>query len=300
MGRIPPRILLITAALLFSTGGAAIKATHLAAAPTAASRSWIAAVLLLVFLPEARRGWRWAVLPAALAYAGTLAFFVHATKLTTSANAIFLQSTAPLWMLILGPVVLRERLRRSDWMLGGAMAVGMSLFFAGQQDAQASAPNPALGNLFGAASGLSWALTLTGFRWLGRRGEEGSLAPVVAGNLLVVLFAAPSIVSLPSLGFANVQWTDLAVILYLGAVQIALAYACLLRGLHAVSAFEASALLLLEPVANPIWTWLFHHEQPTGFAIAGGVLILVATLLHVRFADPRSTAATGDVELPAV
>src|SRR5512134_191229 len=95
--RLSSRLAALAAAVLFSTGGAAIKATHLASWQVASFRSGIATLALLSLVGEARRGWSWRVLPSAAAYAATLITFVLATKLTTSANAVFLQSTAPLY-----------------------------------------------------------------------------------------------------------------------------------------------------------------------------------------------------------
>src|SRR5579864_4599742 len=108
------RLLLAAAALLFSTGGAAIKGATLTGWQVASFRSAIAAAVLYLALPEARRGWSWRIAPPAAAYAATLLTFVLATRLTTAANAIYLQSTAPLYLLLLGPLLLREPIRRSD------------------------------------------------------------------------------------------------------------------------------------------------------------------------------------------
>ena len=165
------RLLLIGAALLFSTGGAAIKAATLTGWQVASFRSGVAAVVLLAVLPEARRGWSWRLVPVGAAYAATLVLFVLATRLTTAANAIFLQSTAPLYLLLLGPWLLREPVRRSDLVYVLAVAGGMALLFLGTEQALATAPDPHRGNLLGVASGLAWALTVTGLRWLGRSGE---------------------------------------------------------------------------------------------------------------------------------
>ena len=102
----------LAAALLFSTGGAAIKACSLTGWQVAGFRSGVAAVALWLLVPGARRQWNWRTLLAGIFYAATLILFVTANKLTTSANAIFLQSTAPLYLLLLGPLVLREPVRR--------------------------------------------------------------------------------------------------------------------------------------------------------------------------------------------
>src|SRR5689334_9802429 len=108
------RLFLVVAAVLFSTGGTAIKAASLTGWQIASFRAGIAAAVLLCAIPEARRNWSLKLLPPAVAYATTLVTFALATRLTTSANAIFLQSTAPLFILLLGPWLLSERVHRSD------------------------------------------------------------------------------------------------------------------------------------------------------------------------------------------
>ncbi|MGB7761130.1 MAG: EamA family transporter, partial [Bryobacteraceae bacterium] len=161
------RLLLVAAAILFSTGGAAIKAATLTGWQVACFRSGVAAVVLLAVLPQARRGWNLRIAPVAAAYAATLIAFVMANRLTTSANAIFLQSTAPLYLLLLGPLLLQEPIRRAGLFYMLAVAAGLALFFAGSQPALATAPDPPRGNLVALFSGLAYALMLAGLRWLG-------------------------------------------------------------------------------------------------------------------------------------
>jgi len=270
------RLMLAGAALLFSTGGAAIKAATLTAWQVASFRSGVAAVFLLLALPEARRGWSWRIVPPAGAYAATLVLFVLANRLTTSANSIFLQSTAPLYLLLLGPWLLREPVRRSDLITIAAVAAGMALVFLGAQAIEATAPDPRRGNLIGIASGLTWALTITGLRWLGR-GREGSgaMATVAAGNVLGFLVALPMAVPVAAPSAANA-----AVILYLGILQIGLAYVLVTRAIRHVPALEATTVLLLEPAMNPLWSWLVHGETPGAAPLTGGALILTATMFN--------------------
>ena len=271
------RLQVIAAALLFSTGGAAIKLTSLDGWQVASFRSAIAAVVLFATIPRARTGWSWRLLPTAAAYAATLVTFVLATKMTTAANAIFLQSTAPLYILVLGPLLLGERVSRSDLVYVFVVAAGIALLFLDVQPVLATASDPKRGNLIAAGSGMSWALTIIGLRWIGRSDADATVATVVAGNLLACGAALP--LALPVMHLGRI---DLAVLLYLGAVQIGLAYALLTRAIRHVPAFEATTLLLLEPVMNPIWTWLVHGEQPGIVALAGGAIVLGATFVRIR------------------
>jgi drug/metabolite transporter, DME family len=282
------RIQLLAAAALFSTGGAAIKATALDAWQVAGFRSGVAALVLALLLPASRRIFRWKILLVAVAYAATLILFVTANKLTTAANTIFLQSTAPLYILLLGPFLLHERIRRSDLVFMGVVAVGMALFFVGTEEPVATAPNPALGNVLAAAAGVTWALTVMGLRWLGREeGENAALPTVVAGNVVAFLACLPW--ALPVTEAAAVDWL---VIGYLGAVQIGLAYLLLITGIRHVPALEASVLLLLEPALNPAWAWALLGERPSSWALVGGAIILLATLVRTwRDGRQRALAA---------
>lgn len=265
------RLWLLAAALLFSTGGAAIKGNSLTAWQVASYRSLVAALVLSLIFPETRRNWTRRHLVAGLAYAGTLIAFVGATKLTTAANATFLQATAPGYLAILGPLLLKERLRKSDLWLLLAVGTGMSLFFLASDPASATAPDPATGNLLGMLSGVCWAFTVTGLRWL----HEGGLKMVVVGSWLTFLLALPA--SLPIPVFTA---SDTVAVLYLGVIQVALAYYCLTKGIRSVPAFEAATLMLIEPAMNPVWTWMAMGERPGALSIAGGTLILTATLLN--------------------
>lgn len=278
-----PRLMVLGAALLFSTGGAAIKATTLDGWQTAGLRSLVAAIALVVLTREARNGWNWRVWPVGLAYALTLVSFVHATKLTTSANAIFLQSTAPAYLLLIGPLFLKESIRRRDLIFTAALVAGMVLLFTGAINPAATAPDPARGNLFAVFSGAAYAVALAGLRW---QSGGSALATVVAGNVLAFVISMPS--ALPVTSFTP---ADAAVLLYLGFIQIGLAYWLLTHGMKHVTAFEASTLLLLEPVANPVITWIFHGEKPGERALAGGAVILTATFVKLWFDRRQSLKA---------
>jgi drug/metabolite transporter (DMT)-like permease len=269
------RLLLLAAAILFSTGGAAIKAATLTSWQIASFRSAIAAVVLFGCLPQARKGWSWRVWPVGVTYAATLVLFVLATRLTTAANAIYLQSTAPLYVIVLGPVLLREIPRRADILFVASIALGMSLFFTVTEPAAASAPDPRLGNLLAAGTGLSWACTVTGLRWLGHhRKESAATATVVAGNLIGCLATLPM-----ALPVTAVSLADVLVVGYLGVFQIGLAYFFVATAIRHVPAFEATAILLVEPALNPVWAWLIQGERPAPASIAGGAIILLATAI---------------------
>ena len=288
------RLQLLGAAVLFSTGGAAIKATTLDAWQVAGFRSAVAAVAVFLLVPAARRGWSWHVLPVGAAYAATLVLFVTANKLTTSASAIFLQSAAPLYVLLLGPLLLKERVRGRDLAFMAPVALGLALFFVGADAPAHTAPDPARGNLLAALSGVFWAFTLVGLRWMGNRvGPEGSALPtVVAGNAIAFLACLPA--ALPVVGATTGDWVAIG---YLGVFQIGAAYLLLTSGIRHVPVLEASVLLLLEPALNPVWSWLAHGETPGLWSLAGGALILGATTFRTLWdagAERRTAMVRGD------
>jgi drug/metabolite transporter (DMT)-like permease len=133
---------------------------------------------------------------------------------------------------------------------------------------------------------------LAGLRWHGRKeGADSGLATVAAGNLIA--FAAALPMALPVHAFTT---KDAAVILYLGVAQVGLAYWCLTRAIRHVPAFEATTMLQLEPAMNPVWTWLAYGERPTPWALAGGALIVSATLVNTWAGRRPAGARRGRVK----
>lgn len=269
------RLHLLGAAALFSTGGAGIKATAMTSWQVASFRSAAAAVALLLFLRAAPPAWSPRAVAVGLAYGATMTLFVLGNKLTTAANTIFLQSTAPLYVLLIGPWLLRERLRRNDLYFMAALACGLALFFVGSQRPFATAPDPAAGNLLALLSGVSWAFTITGLRWLktgAGEADRATTAALVTGNFIAFLVCLPF-----ALPVEDAAPTDWLVVSALGAFQVGLSYVLLTSAVHHIGALEASLLLLVEPVLSPVWAWLLHGEQPGGWSLAGGAIILAAT-----------------------
>jgi drug/metabolite transporter (DMT)-like permease len=250
------RLQLAAAAVLFSTGGAAIKAADFVGWQITCLRSGIAAVAIWLIAPEARRGWTPWVLLVAIAYAATLTLFVLANRLTTSANTIYLQSTAPLYLLVLGPWLLKEPIRRQDVGFMLAVALGLALFFVSAEAPRATAPDP------------------------------------MRGNLLALLFCLPF-----SLPIGNSTPVDWALIAYLGVFQIAVAYVLVTSALSHIPALEASLILLIEPVFNPVWAWLVQGERPGFWALLGGAIILSATTIKGWLDARAHRAVVPPVEL---
>ena len=265
----------VAAAVLFSTGGAGIKAAAFSGVQVSALRSGIAALVLMLFV-RGHLTWSAPVLGVSLVYGSTLTLFVLGTKLTTAANAIFLQSTYPLYVLLLSPFLLGERIGRRDMLYLAAVGAGLLLCVIGRPPATITAPNPTLGNVFAILSGVAWAMTLLGLRYVERDATERSpaMAAVITGNALASLAALPFAWPLPMASAS--EW---ATIVYLGVFQIGLAYIFLTKAVGRLPALEISLLLLLEPVLNPVWAWLVRGERPGTWTIAGGAIIILVTAL---------------------
>lgn len=278
------RLELLTAALLFSSGGAAIKYCSLTNWQVAGFRSGLAALLFLVVLPRSRPPWTGRTLATGASYATMLVLFVTGSKLTTAANTIFLQSTAPLYVAVLGPWLLHEQTARRDLGFMLALAVGLALVVLDAPAPSAIAPRPQLGNLLAAATGPALAFTLVGLRAAGR-GQSRHASPeaaIASGNILACLACLPW--ALPVVDAHAGDWLTVG---FLGFFQVGLAYVLVTRAVRHLRALEASLLLLLEPALNPVWTWLVHGEVPGPLALAGGAIILAATALNAVTAAER-------------
>lgn len=256
-------LLVAAAALLWSTGGIGIKWLSEPPLKIAFYRSATAAVaLFLIFRP---RVWRWtpAFLVGIGSYAACLTTFVLATKWTSAANAIFLQYSGVVWVLLLSPFVLKEPFHRRDAIAVGIALLGMTLFFLGKFESRGYA-----GEITALVSSVFFAILVLALR--GERGG-GAEAVVTYGNVLAALAILPFV------------WGELAVtpqsalvLTFLGVVQIGGAYALFVAGLRDVTATQASLVGMLEPISNPIWVLLFLGERPGPFSILGGAIVLGA------------------------
>lgn len=270
---VPPSLRLILAAALFATGGALLKMCEFPSLQRAGTRAAIAALTIFILLPAARRLPNARILRLVPAYFGATCLFVVANSLTTAANAIFLQSPAPLWLALLAPWLLREPLTRRDLFVLAGVGTGMALCFAAPTEAVATAPDPRLGDWFAIASGISWAFLLLGMRWLARQGHDEAPAAIAWSNVFTLPLALalmPLVGQTPTAG--SVQ--DWVVITVLGTLQMGVAYSLLIGGIAGVPAFRASLLLMIEPALNPAIAYLVHGERPHALVIAGGTLIL--------------------------
>jgi drug/metabolite transporter, DME family len=270
-GQIPPILFVLAAALLWSTGGLFIKATPLSAFELSFGRSLFAA--LTVALLTRREGFRinFVTFVASILYAALLLLFVIANKLTTAANAIFLQYTAPVYVLLLEPLFYKERFRLSDLFVVAACVAGMSLFFVGQLR-----PQDVSGNLTALASGVCFALFLLLLRHP-RAGRVNRASSVIYGNIIICILTAPAFARVAT----EMTLKDVLIVTYLGVVQIGFAYTFFTLGIaRGVRSLDAGIVGYIEPMLNPVWVFLFLGERPSRWAVVGGCIIIAAVMAH--------------------
>jgi drug/metabolite transporter (DMT)-like permease len=268
-----PLLLVLGAAILWSTGGLFIKATHLNPFEVSFGRSLLATITIVIFTRKEGFGLNRISAITSVLYAALLVLFVVATKLTTAANAIFLQYTAPVYVLILEPLFYKEKFRARDFVTVAACVAGMSLFFVGKLR-----PEDVTGNLFALASGVCFALFFLLLRHSKAR-QVNRAAAAIYGNLIVVVLCAPAFFGAVRRGISPEDYGRLA---YLGIVQIGFAYLlftlAMARGLRSL---DAGIIGYVEPVLNPIWVFLFLGERPSGWAIIGGAIIIASVIVHM-------------------
>src|SRR5437660_1048434 len=270
-GGVPPVLFILVAALLWSTGGLFIKATPLGAFELSFGRSLLAALTVAVLTRREGFGLNPVTLVASVLYAALLLLFVVANKLTTAANAIFLQYTAPVYVLLLEPWMFKERFRWADLLVVAACVAGMSLFFVGRLR-----PQDVEGNLTALASGVCFAFFLLLLRHQ-RAGRVNRASSVIYGNVIVCLVTAPAFAR----AAAAMTTRDVVIVAYLGVVQIGLAYTLFTLGIaRGVRSLDAGVVGYIEPMLNPVWVFLFLGERPSEWAVVGGCVIIAAVLAH--------------------
>jgi drug/metabolite transporter, DME family len=270
--RSSPLLFVLAAALLWSTGGLFIKWVSLSGLELSFGRSLLAAITVAIFTRREGFGLNLVTALAALLYAALLLLFVLATKETTAANAIFLQYTAPVYLLIFEPLFYKEKFRSRDLIVVIFCVLGMSLFFVGKLR-----PQDVTGNLLALGSGFCFACYFLLLRHTKSRAVNRA-SSVIYGNLIVVLIAAPAALKV----LPNISKFDAVGIVYMGVVQIGIAYTLFTVAMaRGVRSLDAGIVGYVEPVLNPIWVFLALGERPTSWAILGGTIIVVAVVCHM-------------------
>lgn len=282
--RLRGRLLVVTAAVLWSTSGFFAKAPLFEGWPLEQRgvllAFWRALFACLLLIPLVRRPrWTPGLIPMVLAFALMNYAYLTAMTLTTAANAIWLQNVAPAWVFLIGVFCFGEQVQRGDWtlVLFGGLGVGFIVFFEAQGQ-QLS------GIVFGLLGGITYAAVILSVRQL--RGQD--TAWLIMLNLLVTVVVLSPFVMRQQVWPCGNQWGYLAAF---GMLQLGLPYFLFARGVRCITGHEASGITLLEPILVPIWVYLAWHDQPTyqapqWWTLVGGTFILVGLLLkYVRLAQ---------------
>jgi drug/metabolite transporter, DME family len=269
--RFPPIALVLIAVLLWSTGGLFIKATTIDAYQVTFFRSLLAAVTVMVLTRRSGLKIDLFGIFTSIIYALLLFLFVWATKKTTAANAIFLQYTAPIYILILGPFIIGEKFHVRDLVTVMIVLAGMSLFFVGQlriEDYE--------GNTAALLSGIFLGLYIMLLRHPKAEGFNPAIA-VIYGNFLLALMTAPAGISAIPI-MTSMDWVA---VVFLGIVQIGISYILFIKGVRGgTRPLDASLIGFIEPLLNPVWVYIFVGERPSQWALLGGMVIIAAIAVH--------------------
>ena len=253
-------LFIVLAASLWSTSGVLVKIINWQPVAILAGRSLFSSIVFLVYLRRIPTNWtRWKIL-ASVAYILTQFLFVTSTKLTTAANAIFLQYTAPIYIVLLAFWFLHEKPSRADWGSMFVIFLGLLLFFGDKLS-----PNGFYGNILAVVSGVTSALMIVSMR----AQKEGTPAEsILIANLFTALFGFPFVL--------KEAWTitNWLILLYLGLFQIGLSSLLFSKAIKHVPALEANLVGTLEPVLNPVWVFLFLGESMGSSALLGGLIVL--------------------------
>jgi len=267
-------IALVGSALLWSTGGVFIKLVDWNGFAIAGSRSLIASFVLLIYLKKPRFKFRFPLLAAALSSACTMTLYVLANKMTTAANTILLQYTAPVYVAVLAWVILKEKPTADNWIALVIIVVGMLLFFTGKLS-----PGNMFGNVLAVLSGLGLAFFAVFMRM--QKGNSPFESFLLA-HLITFVVSIPFILKsgLPEAS----GWFG---IFMLGVFQLGFASLLFSYGIRQVSALKTMLILTLEPILNPVWVFLFTGEVPGIYAVVGGVFIISAVLFTTIYSSRR-------------
>ncbi len=258
--------LLMVAAVLLSSSGLLVKIITWQPLSILSGRSLLAAVVFWIFLRRPRLRWTPVQIVGALGYVLAQLFFIMATKLTTAANAIFLQYTLPIYVMVFGYWFLGEKPQRADWIALIVIFSGLFLFFVDHLDF-----NGLTGNLLGICSGMAMAVLMLCMR----KQKDGSPADtILLGNFMGI------VIGLPSLLHENYSLFSVGVISYLGIFQIGLSFVLYSIAIRHVQVLESTLILTLEPILNPLWVFLVIHETPGPMACIGGLLVIGAVTVR--------------------
>lgn len=254
--------LLVLTSILWSFSGVCTKFISWNGFAVAGIRGLIAALLLLIVNRRPRLPRSGFQVAAIFSYVGLVVLLILSTKLTTAANAILLQYTAPIYSAILGYFVLKEPVTRHDITVIVLVLIGLAVFlYDGLADGRMA------GNLIALLSGVCYGAMNVFMR---KCDTDAPADNIFWGNLLAF------VLMLPFMGRPEITAVNIGIILFMGIFQLGLAYILYSIAIPHVPALEATIITVLEPILNPVWVMLFYGEKPGIRTIIGGAIVLLA------------------------
>lgn len=258
---------MVVVTLIWSANGLLIKLVDWPPMAISGLRSSFAVVALLPFVGKPHKWLSMGSLAGGTAFAGALVTFVIATKLTTAANAIFLQLTAPVYVALLSWWILKERISALDWIVTGIILGGMLLFFGDNLTMEGF-----WGNISAILSAVCWAFFVLFYR---KEKDDSPLKIPIIGHLICTLTGLPFVIAAGWWPSSGGIW-----IIPMGAVGAGLSFVLYTWVIRRLEAIEAVITQTIEPIFNPIWVFLVIGEKPGQWALLGGGIVLTAITLH--------------------
>ena len=271
-------LFLLLTAVLWSFGGLLIKSVSWNPMAIAGMRSAISIPLLLLVVRKDHFTFSFSQIAGACFYSATVILFVSANKLTTAANAIILQYTAPIYVAIFGIWLLKEKVRLHDWIVIFVAMLGICLFFIDKVS-----PGNMLGNILSLISGVTFALMLVFMRM---QKDGYPLSSVFIGNVITALLMIPFMFrAIPK------DCNSWIALILLGTLQLGLSYILYSIAIKNTTALEAIMVPLIEPILNPIWVLIFIGEKPTKWALLGGSVVICSLIIHSKITMNQSASS---------
>lgn len=270
------KLYIFIAAFLWSIAGVLIKFLPWSAMSIVGARSGLAALVLAIYMKKSSLKINLPTAIGGLCVSLTTILFIFANKLTTSANAIVLQYTSPIFLIIFLAIFYKQRPRKTEIITAAVVIFGMVMFFLDKLSGGAL-----LGNIFAILSGV----TFTGIFLINTHPKSSAEDALLMGQII------NAAIGIPFLFFETAfSPVEISSIIVLGILQLGIGYVFFLNGIKLTPPFSASLIATAEPILNPLWVMLFYSEVPGIFALIGGVIVITAiTLYNITLAKLNKT-----------
>ena len=260
---------------MWSFGGLFIKFVDLSPLAITGLRSLGAAIVLWIYLKTPRWQWKPYFIIGVISYVGMMIMYVISIRMTSAANAIFLQFTAPIYVIILGYFLLNEKINKLDVLVMCIIFSGMILFFIDELT---------LGGFWGNILALGAGVALAIITVLFRKEKKHAVDLVFFGNFFTVLICSISILN----SIAIDSKFESSLMIFVGVFQLGIPYVLYTRALRSVVALDAILLCMIEPILNPFWVYIFLNEPVGRWSIIGGLLVLFGTFCKAFLSQRRN------------